>query len=113
MDFDDMLTDEETYDPFWNDPEGAAAYDAYCLAETEHQELLAAGLVTDLMHCYLCYLEQTGHCDISPRADQGPLRGIASHSTAYGFSRAASARQGYDGDPYDVIHLIPCGHALI
>jgi len=91
-------------DPYADDP----AYLAWC----EEQEAIEDGRAVELRHCYLCHLEQTGHADLSPRQDQGPLRGVLTHGTAYGFSRAASARQGYDGDPYDVVRLT-CGHGLI
>lgn len=82
------------------------------LAHREEQEAIEEGRATELVHCYLCFLEETGKADMSPRQDQGPLRGVVTHGTAYGFDRAASARQGYDGDPYDMVRLT-CGHSLI
>jgi hypothetical protein len=71
-------------------------YAEYC----EEESAIADGTAMELRPCYLCYLEQTGEADLSPHADQGPLRGVLRHSTTPG------------PDPYDAVHLT-CGHTLI
>jgi hypothetical protein len=54
----------------------------------------------ETVHCYLCYLEQTGRPDDSLKADQGPLRKVIRRSVSKG------------SDPYSVLHL-ECGHGII
>jgi hypothetical protein len=91
-----------------HDPYDTPEYLAYC----EEEEAIHEGRATRLTHCYLCFLEATGKADMSPKSDQGPLRGVLSEGTAYGFDRRASARQGFDGDPYSALRL-SCGHTII
>lgn len=100
----ELLDAIEARDAMYDTPE----YIAYC----EEQEAIHEGRATQLVHCYLCYLDEHGKADMSPKADQGPLRGVVAERTVYGFDRAASARQGYDGDPYAAVKLT-CGHTLI
>ena len=71
-------------------------YDEYC----EEQEAIWAGRATELVHCYLCFLEDAGTADMSPRADQGPLRGVLKRTCPP------------SPDPTEVLHL-SCGHAII
>lgn len=87
--------DTEPYDgvePWHDDP-------AYLAFQAE-QEAIHDGLATELVHCYLCWLEATGTADCSPRQDQGPLRGVVGHGCTGGF------------DPYATVKLT-CGHTLI
>lgn len=70
----------------------------------EHMDACTAvdeGRATDLVRCYLCYLHQTGRPDMSPNADQGPLRGVLGHFTT-------NTRQ----DPTDAV-ILTCGHSII
>jgi hypothetical protein len=59
------------------------------------------GRATRLVHCYLCFLEETGKPDFSQRGDRGPLRGVARTFTGGG------------SDPTEVLVLVPCGHEII
>lgn len=72
-------------------------YEEWC----EEEEAIHSGSAIQLTPCCLCYLALTGKADTSPRGDQGPLRGIIRRSTSGG------------SDPYEVLHLAPCGHAVI
>lgn len=76
------------------------AYRLHC----DEQDAIHEGLATELTNCYLCYLEATGEV---AKDGQGPLRGIARHSTM------RTHRTHPEADSYDVLHLIPCGHSLI
>jgi hypothetical protein len=69
-------------------------YDEFC----EEELAVQLGLATELRHCYM-YLPDVNDRVIRP--ESGPLRGVSHHTTSPGF------------DPYDVVHMIPCGHALI
>lgn len=78
----------------------------------DEETAIHEGLAMRLTHCYLCYLEATGKPDMSPKMDQGPLRGVIGEKTVYGFDIVASKRVGFDGDPYSAVKLT-CGHSLI
>jgi hypothetical protein len=78
----------------------------------EEAEAIHNGTATQLIHCYLCYLEATGKADTTPKADLGPLRGVVKEGTCYGFNLQASRRQGFDGDPY-ASYKLSCGHVII
>lgn len=71
-------------------------YEEYC----EEEEAIHSGTAIQLTHCYLCYLETEGKADTSPKADQGPLRGILKRTCPP------------SADPTEVLHL-SCGHAII
>lgn len=78
-------------------------YRAFCAEE----EAIHEGLATRLTRCETCFWEVEGR--FPRQGEQGPLRGILSEGTAYGFDPVLSARQGYDGDPYTTLKL-SCGH---
>lgn len=80
------------------DPAEAAAYDAW---EAE-QLAIHEGRATQLTHCYLCFADQTGTVDTSPKQDQGPLRGEGKTKTI-----------AQNFDPTTAVQLIPCGHWII
>lgn len=77
--------------------EDEASYASY----VEEMEAIESGRAMRVVHCYLCHLNETGRPDDSPKADQGPLRGIVREYTSKGF------------DPYAVYVLTPCGHHII
>lgn len=83
------------------DRDDLGPYSPEYLAFMEEQEAIMEGLATELTHCYLCYLEKTGHADMSRKQDLGPLRGIAGTFTAI------------PEDPTAALRLIPCGHVII
>lgn len=76
-----------------------AGYRAFC----DEQEAIHEGRATQLVHCYLC------EPDVNKRLDKdaGPLRGVQRHTEGRTHPTHPEA------DVYDVLHLIPCGHAII
>jgi hypothetical protein len=43
---------------------------------------------------------------------RSPLRKVVKNGTVFGFDPVASARQGFDGDPYSA-QTLECGHTII
>ena len=64
----------------------------------EEQLAIEEGRATEVVNCYLCYLEQTGKADYTGKL--GPFRAVVNRGTTPGF------------DPY-ATQKLSCGHTLI
>lgn len=79
------------------DPYDTPEYRAY----EEVLEAIATGRAIELVHCYICWMnENPGQPPVF--SDQyGPLRGVVRVGTTPG------------PDPYRLLTLAPCGHQII